>query len=99
MAITRFHNSGERQWQLDTRRIGEDLLELSCAGRWCLDQDLPAAGAVLAEQSDALRLSFDTAQLSAWDTGFLAFLRSLLTLCAERGVSIDLVSRLVSSFQ
>ncbi|MCX5864126.1 MAG: ABC transporter permease [Deltaproteobacteria bacterium] len=90
VALTRPHNSGVKQWQLDTRRIGDDLLELSCAGHWCLDQDLPAAGAVLAEQGDGFRgLSFNTAQLSAWDTGFLAFLRALFALCAERGLSID----------
>ena len=90
VALSRPLNSGTKQWQLDTRRIGEDLLELSCGGRWCLDQNLPAALAVLAEQEDGLRtLSFNTAQLSAWDTGFLAFLRALFALCAERGLSID----------
>jgi len=87
---TQPHNSGAKQWQLDARRISDDLLELSCAGRWCLDQDLPAAEAVLAEQGDGFRgLSFNTAQLSAWDTGFLAFLRGLFVLCAERGLRIN----------
>jgi phospholipid/cholesterol/gamma-HCH transport system permease protein len=75
---------------MDARRRGDDLLEVSCGGRWCLDQDLPAAGAVLAEQGDGFRfLSFNTTQLSAWDTGFLAFLRALSALCAERGISLD----------
>ena len=83
-------NSNEKQWQLDTRRIGDDLLEGSCAGRWRQDQNLPAAAVILAEQGDTLRrLSFNTAQLSAWDTGFLAFLRILFALCEERGISID----------
>ena len=90
MASTRPYNSGEKQWQLETRRIGDDLLEVSCTGRWSLDQDLPAAGGILAGQGDSLRrLSFNTARLSAWDTGFLAFLRTLFALCAERGLSID----------
>ncbi|MBC8209093.1 MAG: ABC transporter permease [Desulfobulbaceae bacterium] len=35
------------------------------------------------------RISFNTTQLSAWDTGFLAFLQSLLSLCAQRGITID----------
>jgi len=83
-------NSGEKQWQLDTRRIGDDLLELSCGGRWCLDQDLPAAEMVLAELGDDFRrLSFNTEKLSDWDTGFLAFLRALVTLCAEREIGIE----------
>lgn len=83
-------NSGEKQWQFDTRRIGDDLLELSCGGRWCLDQDLPAAEVVMADLGDGLRrLSFNTAQLSAWDTGFPAFLRALFILCAERKVGIE----------
>jgi len=90
LASTRPHSTSEKKWRLDTRHIGDGLLEVSCAGRWCLDQDLPAAGVILADLGDGLRLlSFDTAQLSAWDTGFLAFLRPLFTLCAERGVSID----------
>ena len=90
MASTRPHNSGKKQWRLDARRIGDDLLEVSCGGRWSLDQDLPDAGTILAGQGDTLRrLSINTAQLSTWDTGFLAFLRTLVTLCEERGISID----------
>lgn len=91
MAFIRFHSGDDKQWQLSTRRIGDDLLEISCAGRWCLDQDLPAAGLILAGQGDDLRrLSFNTAQLSAWDTGLLVFLQTLLTLCAMRDIAIDL---------
>jgi phospholipid/cholesterol/gamma-HCH transport system permease protein len=83
-------NSDEKQWQVETRRIGDDLLEVSCGGRWSLDQDLPEAGTILAEQGDgSRRLSFNTEQLSDWDTGFLAFLRVLFALCAEREISID----------
>jgi phospholipid/cholesterol/gamma-HCH transport system permease protein len=83
-------NSDEKQWQVETRRIGDDLLEVSCGGRWSLDQDLPEAGTILAEQGDgSRRLSFNTEQLSDWDTGFLAFLRALFALCAEREISID----------
>jgi len=90
LTITRPQNSGEKQWRLDTRRIDDDLLEVSCGGRWCLDQDLPSAGVILAEGGDGLRrLSFNTAQLSAWDSGFLAFLRALLKLCAERGLTLE----------
>ncbi|HEX9715708.1 MAG TPA: ABC transporter permease [Desulfurivibrionaceae bacterium] len=83
-------NSDEKQWQVETRRIGDDLLEVSCGGRWSLDQDLPEAGTILAEQGDgSRRLSFNTEQLSDWDTGFLAFFRALFALCAEREISID----------
>ena len=84
------HNSDEKKWRLDTRRIGDDLLEMSCGGRWCLDQDLPPAGVIVAEMETGVsRLSFNTAELSAWDTGFLAFLRVLFSLCGERGISIE----------
>ncbi|PKN48885.1 MAG: hypothetical protein CVU58_05005, partial [Deltaproteobacteria bacterium HGW-Deltaproteobacteria-16] len=43
----------------------------------------------VSELGNTLRLSFNTAQLSAWDTGFLAFLRAVLRLCEERGVDVD----------
>ena len=89
VAITRPKTGNEKQWQLDTRRMGDDLLEVSCAGRWCMDQDLPPAEEVVSELGNTLRLSFNTAQLSAWDTGFLAFLRAVLRLCEERGVDVN----------
>ncbi|MFA7383236.1 MAG: ABC transporter permease [Desulfurivibrionaceae bacterium] len=90
MTFTCPQNSEEKKWQLDTRRIGDDLLVVACGGSWCLDQELPEAGVILAGQGDGpRRLSFNTEQLSDWDTGFLAFLRALLTLCAERGLSVD----------
>jgi len=84
------HSGDDKQWQFSARRIGDDLLEISCAGRWCLDQDLPVAGLILAGQGDSLyRLSFNTAQLSAWDSAFLVFLRELFVICKERGISVD----------
>jgi len=35
------------------------------------------------------RLSVNTAQLTDWDTGFLAFLRALFDLCAERDITVE----------
>lgn len=90
MASTWIHNSAEKKWRLDTRRNG-DTLEVWCGGRWCLDQELPSAGEILAGREDGIRsLSFNTEDLSAWDTGFLAFLRVLLRLCAEAGLTVEL---------
>jgi phospholipid/cholesterol/gamma-HCH transport system permease protein len=92
VAFTRFHKSKDNKWQFAARRIGDDLLEVSCSGRWCLDQDLPAAGLMLAGQGDGLsRLSFNTALLSAWDSEFLVFLRELFVICKERGIIVDQV--------
>ena len=55
-----------------------------------MDQDLPAAEMTMPKmESGFSRLSFNTAELSDWDTAFLAFLRGVFTLCAERGVSIE----------
>ncbi|MDH5298190.1 MAG: ABC transporter permease [Desulfobulbaceae bacterium] len=78
------------QWRLDVRHGGDHGLVIACTGRWCIDQDLPSPRVILAETAKGVeRLSFNTAQLTAWDSGFLAFLRTLFMLCAEQGVTID----------
>ncbi len=90
MNSTRILNSNSGQWQLELRRTSDELLEVSCSGRWCLDQDLPLAEAVLDTTGDNLqRLSFSTEHLKDWDTGFLAFLRTLLSLCSARAISVN----------
>jgi phospholipid/cholesterol/gamma-HCH transport system permease protein len=81
---------GDQKWRFDTHRIGDDGLEFSFAGRWSLDQDLPSTE-VLGDKLFAgqQRLSFNTDELSAWDSGFLALLSSLFKLCAQRGITVD----------
>lgn len=80
---------GRQQWRLETGRTDADTLEISFTGRWCLDQDLPSVDALRSELSGRPpRLTFKT-DLAAWDTGFPAFLFSLIKHCGELGIQVD----------
>ncbi|HBI16503.1 MAG TPA: hypothetical protein DDY20_13525 [Desulfobulbaceae bacterium] len=64
--------------------------ELSLGGRWCLDQDLPAADEVAAGLGGEVRcLRVTSSELADWDSGFVAFLTVLCRHCAARGISVD----------
>ncbi|MEW6428659.1 MAG: ABC transporter permease [Thermodesulfobacteriota bacterium] len=79
----------QRRWRYRTSRAGEEL-RISFAGDWTLGRDLPAADVLHADLGGPTRrLSFATAELSDWDTGFLAFLAALCRRCAEQGIAVD----------
>lgn len=78
------------KWRLATRTLEGAVLELSLGGRWCLDQDLPAAAEVAAGLDAKVRqLRLDTTDLSDWDSGLVAFLTVLCRHCAERGIRVE----------
>lgn len=84
------HPAGESGPRLSWHRPSEGVLTLVLAGRWCLDETLPARNA--AERDIPAvpgRLTFDTAALADWDSGLLTFLAGLLKTCAARGVAVD----------
>ena len=67
-------------------------LHVHFAGSWRLADDLPGAHAAqqqLDETPGLARVTFDTADLSAWDTGLLTFLIPLLDMCGQRGAEVD----------
>jgi phospholipid/cholesterol/gamma-HCH transport system permease protein len=82
-------DKSKRQWFLKTNPTSEDSLEVSFSGRWCLDQNLPSVEALKSDLGGHLKhLTFKT-ELSAWDTGFLAFLFNLIKLCDQRGIKVE----------
>ena len=82
-------DKSKRQWFLKTNPTSEDSLEVSFSGRWCLDQNLPSVAALKSDLGGHLKhLTFKT-ELSAWDTGFLAFLFNLIKLCDQRGIKVE----------
>ena len=67
-------------------------LRVRLAGSWRLADDLPGAQAAqphLDETPHLSRVTFDTDDLSAWDTGLLTFLAQLLDMCDQRGAEVD----------
>lgn len=82
-------DTNKQQWQIETNRTEDNKLEVSFAGRWCLDQDLPSVDVLRSSLNDGINSLTFSADLSSWDTGFPAFLTSLLKLCAERGIRAE----------
>jgi phospholipid/cholesterol/gamma-HCH transport system permease protein len=70
-------------------RRADDTLIVSLSGPWHLGKDLPSANLLTQELSTApppKRLSFETSQLSQWDSGLIAFLVQTSEICRARGV-------------
>ena len=78
-------------WQLEQQLQGDQGLEILLAGRWCLDQALPSWEILSPElgKHGLRRLSFQTDQLVAWDTGLLAFLAGVLKFSARHDITVD----------
>jgi len=77
-------------WQLDIRPTGEDGLEISLGGRWCIDCNLPAVAVLFEALDDRIHhVRFEGVTLAAWDSGLLTFVAGAVKKCAARGIAID----------
>ncbi|MEW6220042.1 MAG: ABC transporter permease [Thermodesulfobacteriota bacterium] len=77
-------------WCLTVTPQGTGAVGIGLAGRWRLEEGLPAVEAVLARlPPDLACLFFDTRELTAWDTGLLTLLASLLAESRRRGIQVD----------
>ena len=76
---------------LSFTRTSDATLVVRLAGPWHLQRDMPSADAVQREIESAppRRVTFDTAQLTAWDSGLLTFLVKVSELCAQRHVAAE----------
>ncbi len=78
--------------QLSFSRPVPDTLQISLAGAWEMKAQLPPLGTVeqaLESGAQVRRVSFDSRQLTAWDSGLLTFLTRVAELCAARGITAD----------
>ena len=79
------------QGRVSFHRSG-DTLVVGLSGPWHLAQDIPSA-ALLSHEITAnhppKRLSFDTTQLTRWDSGLVAFLVEAYELCRQHGIVDD----------
>jgi phospholipid/cholesterol/gamma-HCH transport system permease protein len=73
---------------------GTDLLILRFSGSWTLSNGIPPADEItkaLATASNISRAVFDTTQLTAWDSVFLAFLKKVLVLLDAHPLQVKMV--------
>lgn len=70
-------------------RPSEDTLMLSVGGSWKLSQGLPAIAEITKEiqnQSKLRYITFDSSELTAWDSSLLRFLVDLFDYCASSDI-------------
>jgi len=78
--------------EISLSRPTEDTLLVRLAGSWKLGQALPSADEVQQQVDSGLpvqRISFDTRDLTGWDSGLLTFLTKIVDLCKERQIEAD----------
>jgi len=78
--------------ELHFRQPTADTLGLELAGSWTIQQKLPSLAEVQQQcdtQKSVQRLTFDTRNLTDWDSGLLTFLRALIEFCTQRHIEID----------
>jgi len=78
--------------QVQLKRLTEDTLSASLSGSWKLGDDLPTAED-FERQVDAepgvRRISFDTTELTTWDSTLLIFLMAIYKFCTGKGIQLE----------
>jgi len=70
----------------------DDTLLVRLSGPWHLRNDMPSARLLadqLSRQPEIRRVSFDTASLTAWDSGLISFLVQSSEYCRAHGIEQD----------
>src|SRR6202047_4009227 len=87
-AVAQRHDQG----QISFERTNDSTLVVQLSGPWHLQRDLPPVSLLLSELASrpgTKRLSFETAQLTHWDSGLIAFLTHTTEICRARGIVED----------
>jgi phospholipid/cholesterol/gamma-HCH transport system permease protein len=80
------------QGRISFERADESTLVVHLSGPWHLQRDLPPVTLLLGEltaRPGTKRLSYETAQLSHWDSGLIALLTHISEICRARGIAED----------
>ena len=80
------------QGSVSLARTDRATLLVKFIGPWHLKRDVPSAKVVEGELQSSLpikRLSFDTSELTNWDSGLIAFLVQTSAACRLRGIDQD----------
>lgn len=81
--------NNRQQWSITTGRIDVRCLQVTFTGRWRLDQDLPSIDVLTSELDDKVNRIVFITDLSSWDSGFLAFVSSLIEVCTEKNINVE----------
>lgn len=78
--------------KLNITRPSEDTLLARLAGSWKMENELPSAEDVQRQMESipgVQRLSFDTRELSGWDSGLLTFLIRMKDQCSQNNIDFN----------
>ena len=71
---------------------GGDTLLVRLTGSWTIGHKLPSGEEVQrqVESGPAIKqITFDTHQLSGWDSGLLSFLTKIINQCSEKNITVN----------
>jgi len=81
-----------QQGELHVQRTADGATNVRIAGSWRLREGLPDPEAVEADfrvSPQPHSVTFDTTDLTTWDSGILTFLTRVIELCRDRGIRVD----------
>jgi phospholipid/cholesterol/gamma-HCH transport system permease protein len=82
----------QEQGRVSFERTKDATLIVRFSGPWHLQSDLPPASLLIRELSSRPapeRVSFDSTQLTAWDSGLISFLTQVSEQCRQRRIGED----------
>ncbi len=80
------------QGRISFERTSDSTLVMHLSGPWRLQRDLPPISLLLTElgsRPGIKRLSYETAELTHWDSGLISFLTNAAEICSARGIKED----------
>src|SRR5467141_4090392 len=80
------------QGRITFERIDSSTLVMHLSGPWHLQRDLPPISLLLSQLSSnpsTKRLSYETVELTHWDSGLISFLTNTAEICRTRGIAED----------
>ena len=83
------------QNQIHSSRPTPDTLLLTMAGNWRLQQGIPTFSEIEKEihtNPSIRRLTFDSQQVTNWDSGLVTFLLRVLVYCSQHHIEVDQTS-------
>jgi phospholipid/cholesterol/gamma-HCH transport system permease protein len=81
-----------RGWQLTVDHPAPDVVQVHLSGAWRLADRLPGLHDIegaLASNPAARRIVLEASEVTAWDTGLVAFVLKVIQYCESKSVAVD----------
>ncbi len=78
--------------EISLSRLDDDTLQIRLAGSWRIEDGLPSINQIQKEtnsQPQIRRITFDTEEITAWDSGLLTFLTRVVDQSTQSQIQMD----------